>query len=239
MGYMHNMYPHEEITLFHARDILTCARINTDFIAWIDKQGNVDDGARFECGRFSDIVHGVTTHAGFGALHDQFQKVWQFDGDNGIGFAIHQQFYNILLFEIAHSISQHRFRQGLLIECFGIHEDVVVAINIKELPVLMFNAHGIYLFARAESLLNNAARSQILQVYAHERAPVSWTDMMKLSHCIQVVVIAYNHAVIKICCSCSAQWSGRLSFLQNNISMVNCQKQGNRTSSTKVALECL
>src|SRR6266702_2395244 len=44
------------------------------------------------------------------------------------------------------SITEHLLRNGLLIEGFRVHEDVVVAIDIEELPVLVLNAHGIDLF---------------------------------------------------------------------------------------------
>ena len=91
----------------------------------------------------------------------------------------------------------------MLIESLGIHEYIIIAIYIEELPVLMFNAHGVNLFARAEALLYDTSGSQILQVCAHKRAPVSRADMMKFGHRVEVVVIAYYHAVVKIgCCRC-------------------------------------
>src|SRR5438067_2327258 len=100
----------------------------------------------------------------------------------------------------------------------------------------MFNANVIYLFARAKSLLYNTTGSDILQINAHKRTPVSRTNMMKFRYCIEVVMITYYHAVVKIGRCCCTQWRVLLPFKQKNQSsfansikksMVSCGITGN------------
>src|SRR5260370_8076387 len=194
--------------------MLAGACINTNFVAGIHKHGNVDDSSRLQSRRLSDIVGRIASHTWLGTLHRQLHEVGQLHRYYGFGLTIYQQLHNITLFEKTHSITQHLLRNGLLIEGFGIHEDVVITIDIQELPALMLDAHVFNPFTCAEAYFNNPSSSQILQVRAHKRAPVAWTHMMKLGHRIEFVVIAYNHAVVKIRCCCPPQWRNPLSFKQ-------------------------
>src|SRR5207247_9604272 len=113
-----------------------------------------------------------------------------------------------------HRITNHILGNWLLIESLSIHENIIVTINIEKLPVLMFNAHVIYSLTCAKSLLYYTTSSQILQIDAHKRTPVSRANMMKFCYSIEVVIIAYYHAVVKIGCCCCTQWRFLISFNQ-------------------------
>src|SRR5437764_8645703 len=81
----------------------------------------------------------------------------------------------------------------------------------------MFNANVIYLFARAKSLLYNTTSSDILQINAHKRTPVTRANMMKFRYSIEVVIITYYHAVVKIGRRGCTQWRVLLPFKQKSI----------------------
>src|SRR6266568_413010 len=146
----------------------------------------------------------VSSVAGYTRLsthHLQLQEVRQLDRDDPL--PIHQHLHDILLLEELHSIAEHLFRQRLLIEGLCIHKDIIIAIDVQELPALVFNAYVFNFFTRTKTMLDHTPIFQVLQARTHESAPVSWAHMMKLDYRVQFTIETYNHAVVEIgCCRC-------------------------------------
>ena len=114
-----------------------------------------------------------------------------------------------------------------LIKRLGIHEHEFITIDIQELPGLALDTHLLDIFACAETQLDHAPVAHIFQTCAHECAPVSRTNMMKFNERIQLAVIADDHAVTKIRCCCSSQWTKLLFLL--SIILLTAARLADRT----------
>src|SRR5947209_1531275 len=180
--------------------ILPRACIDANLIARIHEQRDVYHCTGFQCGGFRDVVGGIATHAGFSTHYFQVDEVGWLDGDDDV--AINQGLYGVPFFEEFDDIANLLSRDGLLVVGFGVHEDVVVAIDVQELPALMLDTHFFDLFTGAEAHLDHTSSAHVLEVGADERTPVSRADVVELGHNVQVIIITYYHAVAKIGCSC-------------------------------------
>src|SRR5579884_853053 len=200
--------------LFHPTHILSRPCIDANLIARVDEQRDVYHCTGFQCGRFRDVVCGVAAHAGFSAHYFQVYEVGRLDGDDDV--AIDQGFYGVPFFEEFDDIADLLSGDGLLVVGFGVHEDVVVAINVQELPALMLDAHFFDLFAGTEAHLDHTPGAHVFQVGADERTPVSGADVVELGHNVQVVIITYYHAVAKIGGSCISHGIILLPIIKHN-----------------------
>src|SRR2546423_15093474 len=70
------------LPLFYSLYILPAARINTNFVTWIDEERDVNNSTGFERCGLGDIVCSITTHSRFGALYPYLQEVGKFYRDN-------------------------------------------------------------------------------------------------------------------------------------------------------------
>src|SRR5579859_7441701 len=191
--------------LLCASDVLAGTGINANLFAGVDEQGNVDNGARFEGGGFGDVVRGIATHTWLGTHYLDFYEVGQFGGDDG--FAIDQQLYRVLLFQELDGLTKQLFGNRLLIVGFRVHENIIITINVQELPSLVFYTNLFYVFTGAETLLDDTTAFEVFQICAYKGTPVSRTDMMEFSYGVQFIIVAYDHAVTKFGGCSITQWS--------------------------------
>ena len=85
-----------------------------------------------------------------------------------------------------------------LLEGLVIHEDVVLALFVKELVRTALNANILQLLTDVEAALQHTAVHYILKFHAHNRVALTRLHVQKLDYEIQTAVHADTYAVFNV-----------------------------------------
>src|SRR3990172_3204790 len=161
-------------------------RVYLDHIAFVQVEGDLDDGPGFQRRRLRSARGRVAPHAWIGFRDCELYEHRDID-INGLSLMIEDLDLHVL-FEIIDAVAQLLLAHGYLLVAGRVHEYAVLVRCIKVLHGLLFQLRHVDLFTRSEGLIGYVARFEALKLGPHERPALARLYVLKLHDHVRFTV---------------------------------------------------
>mmetsp|Transcript_59 Transcript_59/g.95 ORF Transcript_59/g.95 Transcript_59/m.95 type:complete len:248 (-) Transcript_59:169-912(-) len=176
-----------------ASKILVVRGIDLDFLAFIDKQRDVDHGARFECGGLSTALYSVSFHAGV-SLCDGERHCFRHVNAENFTFVLKHVHFKPFHDVLARVLTDLRDRQRFFLKRLHVHKYVVLPVFVRMLHHHLIQYRLIHRLTRAERLFDRTAVRQVPQLGPHKRRALPGLHVQELHHTIHLTLDLDGHS---------------------------------------------
>ena len=187
----------EMVALANALAVTTVTGVDTDDLTLVDEQRYANLCAGLYRSRLERVGSRIALQTRLRIGHSELNLRRQLGEQNGVARCIgYNIYYHTFLQEIytRDQVMSDRY----LLEGLVIHEDVVLALFVKELVRTALNANILQLLTDVEAALQHTAVHYILKFHAHNRVALTRLHVQKLDYEIQTAVHADTYAVFNV-----------------------------------------
>lgn len=184
--------------MLDAAHVFAGSGVDSDGVAFVYEERNLNDVAGFEGCRLGAAGCGVAFDARFAESDLQFDKVFRFnaeraavEGRNGA---------NHIFLDKVQSVGNKFLGERNLFVGFFIHKVIKFAVVVEILHFLSFDVSKFELVGRVESAFDNAAGNYVADFGADESCAFARFDVLKINDGENVAVLLESGAFSEITC---------------------------------------
>lgn len=185
-------------TVLDAAHIFAGSGVDTDGVAFVYEERNLNDVSGFESCRFGAAGCGVALNARFAESDLQFDKVFRLDAERtaveGSDGANH------VFFDEIQCVGNKFLRERNLFVSFFVHEVIKFAVVVKVLHFFPFDVSELEFIGRVESAFDNAAGNNVADFGANECCALARFNVLKINDGENASVLLESGAFSEIAC---------------------------------------
>lgn len=184
--------------ILDAAHIFAGSGVDSDGVAFVYEERNLNDVSGFEGCRFGAAGCGVAFNARFAESDLQFDEVFRLNAERA---AVEEgNGASHVLFDEVQSVGNEFLGERNLFVGFFIHKVVKFAVAVEILHFLSFDVSKFELVGRVESTLDDAAGNYVADFGADESCAFARFDVLKINDGENVAVLLESGAFSEITC---------------------------------------
>src|SRR5207302_8750198 len=172
------------------------ARIDADDVAFVDKEGHIQDQSRLHCRRLAAASRRVAFESGRRLRHLQVDRRGELDAQRTS--LVHQHVEGGIFFQVFHGVAQLVVAKGELIVARQVHEIVAVTVAVKVLHGHLLDPGSGKAILVPELLVDDRPSPDIAQLGAEKGVAASVLALLELEHDPEAVLPFDRHAIAEI-----------------------------------------